>query len=66
MTLEEIKARVDAIAKLTHDDEQAHCKEDSLRGDFLEWLAQTASDDIAERARLILTTDDMDFARWYA
>jgi hypothetical protein len=63
MTPDEVYARIAAIN--TADDEDAHSTEDQIRHDVLKAIADGApsADALAEAA---LTTDQLDFARWYA
>jgi hypothetical protein len=67
MTREEIEQAVAEIAKMgSWDDERAHCSEDQLREAFIRHVADTAGGELSELARLVLTTSDMEFSRWYA
>ncbi len=63
MTVDEIKARLDAI--LTMDDEVAHSSADALWRDVFADIA-AGDPEAAEKARLALTVDEMGFARWCA
>lgn len=65
MTQEEIKQRLGSIRACMDDNESAHCMEDSLRGDFILYVANNGGE-LAEMAKLILTSDDFNFTRWYA
>jgi hypothetical protein len=66
MTLKEIQDRVASIDERKGDDESAHGAEDALREDFIRYVAETATPSLAEKARLVLSTKDIDFARWCA
>lgn len=48
------------------DNEVAHAMEDALRADVLAAIADGICTDPAECARLALSTDDLDFCRWFA
>jgi len=66
MDLEYIKTRVEKIERMQGDDEAAHSEEDGLRGRFINWLSvsQDVPKEIQDMAALIMSTDDLDFARW--
>jgi phosphosulfolactate phosphohydrolase-like enzyme len=67
MTIQEIQKRVDEIAAVTHDDETAHGREDKLRADFIAHVRTNPNDpELSAKAALVLSTDDMNFARWCA
>lgn len=66
MTTEEIKARIASIAARSGDDESAHGAEDQLRADFLQYVSEVAPPSLAEKAKLVLSTSHIDFARWCA
>ena len=71
MTYEEAVDRVAYIKLIAaDDDEAAHKEEDRLYSDFIQDVAnQKFSDpnvELVEIAKLILTTKDMDFERWFA
>lgn len=64
-----IEDAVDAIRESADDDEHAHGLEDRLRRDFIKSLADGAygaSVDLQVAARLVLSTDEIDFDRWCA
>ena len=65
MDKKEITERVSAIEEIAWDDESAHSKEDSLREDFIEYIAKR-KDSLGDKAKMILSTNDIDFARWCA
>lgn len=71
MTLKEIEARIFHIHEIRGDDEMAHSEEDKLRDDFITYIASLSclSDELAylpEKARLVLTTSEIEFSRWCA
>ena len=72
MDLTEVMTRVTKIEEAAHenDDEGAHEQEDHLHRDFIRYVAERGSQELAEdlavMAREILRTDDIDFMRWYA
>lgn len=69
MTVDEVRKRVAAIARLTvedHNDEEAHVCEDELRMDVLQAIADGKCADPAGCAREALRTEDLEFCRWYA
>lgn len=65
MKAKEAKERVEEIEDIKTDDEAAHSAEDSLHRDFIIHVAKR-KDAIGNIARIILTTDKIDFARWCA
>lgn len=65
MTKEEIEESIALINEIRGDDEMAHGKEDALHLDFIGYVAKR-KDSLGTKARLILTTEDIDFARWCA
>lgn len=65
MTVNEIRARVEAIRALAWDDEAAHGREDELRADVLRAIAEGAPD-AAALAAAALETGAIEFARWCA
>ena len=65
ITIEQVKQAIESIKDITWDDEAAHGKEDSLRDQVLQAIAN-GSPDSQELARLALTTNDIDFCRWCA
>ena len=67
MTIQVIQERVDEIAAVTHDDEAAHSREDALRADFIAHVRDNPDDpELRAKAVIVLSTDDMNFARWCA
>lgn len=67
MNRQEIVKAVEHIKLVSSqgDDEEAHYEEDALRNKFISYLAER-SDNIGELAKIILSTKDLDFSRWYA
>lgn len=66
MTIDEIKARVENIRKVAHDDERAHCEEDDLHREVLAAIADGSAEDPAAWAEAALETRSISFARWCA
>jgi hypothetical protein len=66
MTKEDIEKAIKQIKGYAHDPEFAHSLEDALRGRFIDYVANTAHVELAEMARLVLSTDEIDFPRWSA
>ena len=66
MTLTEARERVEFIRSIARDDEAAHGGEDDFRADVLRYLAEVAPAELGELARIALSTEDIDFARWCA
>lgn len=66
MLIHEIQKRVDEIKVSASDDESAHGLQDKLYLDFIEFVAQTADKDLAEKAQLVASVDQIHFSRWYA
>lgn len=52
-----------SLCTIREDDESAHALDDALREAFLVWLAKR-KDDIGRKARILLTSNDMNFSRW--
>lgn len=48
------------------DNEQAHVVEDDLYREFVQYVAETAGGELAEMAKEVLKTRDIEFERWYA
>jgi hypothetical protein len=64
-----IEDAVDAIRASSEDDEAAHGLEDGLRRDFIRSLAageHGASVELQQLAKLVLSTEQIRFARWCA
>jgi hypothetical protein len=66
MNLDEIRRRVDKIAKMgdSGDDEGAHCEEDVLFRDFIRYIQLSAPEPFASKAKEVLRTLDLDFSRF--
>lgn len=67
LTLDEIQERVEKIAAFTADYEAAHGLEDQLWHDFIKYVASGIVDEqMAEKARAVLQTTQIDFPRYCA
>jgi lipase chaperone LimK len=67
MTTEEIEKRLEQIKNMAGDDESAHGAEDDLYREFIAYVASLDSlPSLSAKAKLILTTKDINFARWCA
>lgn len=68
MDINYIKSEIALISKISdsEDDENAHMAEDALHINFIKYIAEHAPADLAEMAREVLKTADIDFYRWYA
>ena len=66
MTEKEIKKRIKKIEKISSDcgDEVAHGLEDELREEFIKYIADYGDMHLVEKAKLVLSTNDIEFARW--
>lgn len=65
MTTDQIKERIKYIEAIKSDDEVAHGAEDDLYRDFIAYVA-SGGEDLVEKAKLVLSTQDIKFARWCA
>lgn len=70
MTLQEVKDAVEEIRAHAASDDgpRAHSAQDRLYEKFIRHVAETAYGDLAELAEMakhILTTADLDFDKWY-
>jgi len=65
MKKKDILELIKEIKDIADDEEAAHAKEDALREMFIESIANR-KDALGEKARLVLTTNEFRFARWYA
>jgi len=65
MKKKDILKAIEGIKNIADDDEMAHSDEDALRESFIEYIA-TRKDSLGEKARLVLTTNKINFVRWYA
>lgn len=63
MTIKEIEKVIQKMQDTIHDNEVCHILEDELREKFIKYLAKR-NDIIGKKAKLILSTNDMDFDRW--
>jgi hypothetical protein len=66
MTTEEIKKRIKRIRSMKKNPEIAHAADDQLRADFIEYVSTLPDKDLAAKAKLVMSTDKIGFARWYA
>ena len=66
MTIKDVQYRVDGIRAINGDDEAAHSMEDDLMRDFIQYVADTATPSLAEKARVVLSTSEINFNRWCA
>lgn len=65
MTTEEIEAKIEGIRTGAGDYEVAHAMEDELQRDFIRYVA-TLGIPISSKAKLVLSTDKIDFPRYCA
>ena len=63
MNKKEIKRRIREIKYFQSDDEKAHNCEGELYSDFILYVANTEGE-LAEMAKMVLKTKDIDFNRW--
>jgi hypothetical protein len=63
MNIDKIKLEVARIDAMKGDYEIAHSAEDSLRDDFILYVAEHGESGLAEMAREVLKTNELDFAR---
>lgn len=66
LTPEIVGDRVDAIAAMADDDEQAHRAADQLWRDVLEAISERRAEDPGLCAFVALKVDELDFSRWCA
>jgi hypothetical protein len=66
MTKAEAERRVEEIRKLAHDAEAAHAAEDELRRDFIAAVATGRCKMPAAVAKIVLSSGEIVFSRWYA
>ena len=67
MTLTEIQKVLNDIKELVGDEELAHITEHVLMVQFIKYIASNPSDpELAEKAKLVLTSNEIKFSRWYA
>lgn len=64
MTVVSIRQQIKEIN--VADDESAHCDEDQLYYDFVEFIARTAPDPYKTLAAEVKKVRDLNFARWHA
>lgn len=65
MTVDELNKRIEYLKSIADDDEMAHAVEDEIRTQVL-LAIMNGAENPRELAALALTTDDIDFVRWYA
>lgn len=68
MKTEEIKQRIINIQKTStgvNGPELAHVQEDSLHLEFIKYVATAAQPDLAAKAKLVASTEDIKFERWF-
>ena len=67
MTLTEIQEAFHDISAYAGDDEIAHIEEDKLMLAFIKYVSTYEADpELAEKAKLVLTSAEIKFSRWYA
>lgn len=65
MTPHEVATRVAEIKQFLYNDAAPHILEDKLYRDLLQSIADGTCTDPAPCAQLALTTQQLDFPRWY-
>lgn len=65
MTTDDLERRIERLRMIASDDEAAHGEEDSIWEDVLRAIAGGSGNAI-ELAALALTTQGIEFCRWYA
>jgi hypothetical protein len=69
MTLNDIRGQIEGIKETgvtKGDDECGHVMEDNLVWDFIRYISKGGNDQLQEKAKLIQTSLELDFSRWYA
>lgn len=70
MTVNQIHRKVKAILAVVGDDEMAHSMEDQLHLEFITYIASLdgslSAKALSEKAKAVLKTSNMPFARWCA
>ena len=66
MEMSDISDRIKKIHEERGDPERAHDLEDSLYRDFIQHVAEHGPEDLREKAKAILKTEELDFPRWCA
>ena len=66
MKIQDVKDAVQRIYDIRGDDEVAHVREDDLYRELLQSIADGTCEDPVECSKLALTTQDIEFSRWYA
>lgn len=67
MTFDDIRGRLGNIKASIGDFEAAHGLEDNLYAEFISYVAGDPNDDdLGEKAKLVLTSEEIDFPRYCA
>jgi len=68
MTIEKINERLQNIEAIKGDPEMAHVGQDELHQEFIAYVADLEAHlpELAAKAKLVLKTNEINFARWYA
>lgn len=69
MTIGYIKKAVENISDYKRSDETAHQLEDELYYNFIEYISTSENlniDELKQKAKLILSTKEIKFSRWYS
>lgn len=66
MTIEDIQKRLEEIRVRASDPERAHSLQDALYRDFVKNLSESADWYLSERAKMVLTVEEIEFERWCA
>ena len=67
MNMDSIEEKIQKIRDRAGDDESQHSMEDGLREAFIKYVAdQDVFGKLSEMAKLVLTTNEIDFERWCA
>ena len=65
MTKEDISVRLAEIRTVMEDPTTAHSLEDELYHDFARYVAGQAGEELAAMAHLVLSSEDLDFPRYF-
>ena len=65
MNIDDIKLRIKAIKRMSHDPELAHAAEDETRVSFIEHIA-SFENPCQAMAKEVLKTSKIKFSRWFA
>jgi hypothetical protein len=70
MTIEEIEKKVNYVREIAKndDDESAHWHSDSLHLEFIKYVASLSEQlpELAAKAKLVASTEQIKFSRWYS